>query len=242
MTIAAEKPLSGSGPVDPGAPDDEPGDDEPGDDGGRDRTTGRGLWIALLVAALVLGSAVGWRIGRAQGDPTVPGHGSVDVGFFQDMSTHHNQAISMAFTYLAHGTDPLLRQIAGEIVTYQSSEIGMMGEYLTTWHQAGTEDGTAMGWMGMRVPRADMPGLATKSQLATLAAARGDALDQEFTRLMIDHHAGGIHMADYAGPHAITAAVKRWAASMADGQRGEISEMNRWRVSHGMAAVPVHLS
>ncbi len=236
MTIAADETRSGSGPIEPTDPDDEPGE------GGRGETTGRGIWIALLVAALVLGGAVGWRIGRAQADPTIPGHTSVDVGFFQDMSTHHNQAISMGFTYLANGTDPLLRQIAGEIVTYQASEIGMMGEYLTTWHQAGTEDDTAMGWMGMRVPRTDMPGLATKAQLATLAAARGAALDQEFTRLMIDHHAGGIHMADDAAPHAITAAVKRWAASMADGQRGEIAEMNRWRVNHGMAAVPVHLA
>ena len=237
MTIAADETLSGSGPIEPLDPDD-----EPGAGGGRDGATGREIWIVLLVASLVLGGAVGWRIGRSQGDPTVPGRTSVDVGFFQDMSTHHNQAISMAFTYLANGTDPLLRQIASEIVTYQSSEIGMMGEYLTTWHQAGTENDTAMAWMGMKVPRADMPGLATKAQLATLADARGPALDQEFTRLMIDHHAGGIDMADYAGPHATTAAVKRWAASMSDGQRGEISEMNRWRVSHGMASVPVHVS
>ncbi len=238
MTIATEETLSGSGPVDPTDPDND--SDEGGGSGFG--ATGRGMWIVLLAAALVLGGAVGWRVGRSQGDPTIPGRTSVDVGFFQDMSTHHNQAVSMGFTYLAYGTDPLLRQIAGEIVTYQASEIGVMGEYLTTWHQAGTENDSAMAWMGMRVPRNDMPGLATKSQLATLAAARGDALDQEFTRLMIDHHAAGIHMADYAGPHAITAAVKRWAASMADGQRGEIAEMNRWRVNHGMTAVPVHLA
>lgn len=234
MTVAADEMLSGSGPIDPVDPDE-----EPGDDGGRGGTTGRGLWIVLLVAALVLGGAVGWRVGRSQGDPTIPAHTSVDVGFFQDMSTHHNQAISMGFTYLANGTDPLLRQIAGEIVTYQASEIGMMGEYLTTWHEAGTENDSAMAWMGMRVPRDRMIGLATKSQLARLAAARGTELDQEFTRLMIDHHAGGVHMAEYAAPRAITAAVKRWAASMADGQRGEIAELNRWRVQHGFAAVPV---
>ena len=55
----------------------------------------------------------------------------------------------MGFTYLAHGTDPLLRQIAGEIITYQASEIGVMGEHLTQWGQVGTEADTAMGWMGM---------------------------------------------------------------------------------------------
>jgi uncharacterized protein (DUF305 family) len=184
---------------------------------------------------------VGWRIGRSQGDASAPAHDSVDVGFFQDMSTHHNQAVGLAFTYLSHGTDPLLRQIAAEIVTYQSSEIGVMGEYLTTWGQAGTEGSTSMGWMGMPAPRDRMMGLATKSQIAALNSARGTELDQLFTRLMIVHHEGGVEMAEYARSHATTPEVRRWATTMADGQRGEIAELNRWRVGHGMAAVPVAL-
>jgi len=230
-----DPPIDGSGRAEPGDPQGHDRDQEPS------RATGRGIWIALLVAALLLAGAIGWRIGRAQDDAEVPGHSSVDVGFFQDMSTHHNQAISMAFTYLAHGTDPLLRQIAGEIVTYQASEMGVMGEYLTTWNQAGTETNTAMEWMGMRVPREDMSGLATTAQLDALGNARGAELDQLFTRLMINHHVGGVHMAEYASAHATTAVVKRWATSMASGQRGEIAELNRWRVNHGMAAVPVNL-
>ena len=202
---------------------------------------GRGLWVLLVVVALVFAGGVGWRIGRARGEATVPGHGSVDVGFFQDMSTHHNQAVGMALTYLANGTAPLLRQIAGEIVTYQSSEIGVMGEYLTRWHQAGTEGSTAMGWMGMRTPRDQMTGMATKQELSALSAASGADLDQRFTRLMIDHHVGGVHMAEYAAKHATTPEVKRWAVSMADGQRGEIAELNQWRVRAGFPAVPVSL-
>ena len=107
------------------------------------------------------------------------------------MSTHHNQVISMGFTYLAHGTDPLLRQIAGEIITYQASEIGVMGAHLTQWGQVGTEADTAMGWMGMATPRDQMLGLATKAELRTLAAARGAQLNDVFTKLVITHHAGG---------------------------------------------------
>jgi uncharacterized protein (DUF305 family) len=233
MTNAPPADLTeGAAPVDPSDPSDPMPEETRGG-------TGRGLWIALLVAGLVLGGAIGWRIGRAQGDPTVPGHSSVDVGFFQDMSTHHNQAVGMAFTYLTHGTDPLLRQIAAEIVTYQSSEIGVMGEYLTTWGQAGTEGSTAMVWMGMPAPRDQMMGLATKSQLTALDAARGSELDQLFTHLMIVHHEGGVEMAEYAHSRAETPEVKRWTATMADGQRGEIAELNRWRVQHGFAAVPV---
>lgn len=157
------------------------------------------------------------------------------------MSTHHNQVISMGFTYLAHGTDPLLRQIAGEIITYQASEIGVMGEHLTQWGQVGTEADTAMGWMGMATPRDQMLGLATKAELRTLGSARGAQLNDVFTELVITHHAGGVHMAEYAEQHAQTAVVKRWAASMADGQRGEIAELNRWRVKNGLGAVAVKL-
>ena len=44
---------------------------------------------------------------------------------------------------------------------------------------------------------------------------------------MINHHAGGVHMAANAAKHAELASTRRWAADMDDGQRGEISEMNQ---------------
>ena len=79
---------------------------------------------------------------------------------------------------------------------------------------------------------------------ALAAPARADfryAMGNDvFTELVITHHAGGVHMAEYAEQHAQTAAVRRWAASMADGQRGEIAELNRWRVKNGLGAVAVH--
>ena len=134
-----------------------------------------------------------------------------------------------------------MRQIASEIVTYQASEIGVMNEYLTKWHESGTEDSTAMRWMGMPAPRDQMMGLATKSQMASLAAARGRDLDQLFTRLMIVHHVGGVQMAEYAASRATTPEVKRWASAMAEGQRGEIAELNQWRVRNGFPAVAVNL-
>ena len=87
-----------------------------------------------------------------------------------------------------------------------------------------------------------MTGMATRRELTELGTARGATLDQLFTRLMIDHHVGGIHMAQYALAHATTAEVKRWALSMEDGQRGEIAELNQWRVRNGFPAVRVNVS
>jgi hypothetical protein len=44
-------------------------------------------------------------------------------------------------------------------------------------------------------------------------------------------------MADYAALHAEESRTRYWAANMADGQRGEISEMNRWRRNHGLEPI-----
>jgi len=209
-------------------------------DGGR-RGPGTGLWVLLVVVALVLGGAIGWRLTKSSDAIERPAHDSVDVGFFQDMATHHNQAVAMGYLYLQNGTDPLLRQIATEIINYQNAEIGMMNDHLAQWGQQGTEGADAMAWMGMKVPRDEMPGLATKTQMDQLANAHGQELNDLFTRMMILHHEGGVHMAEYAATHAGTETVRSWATAMADGQRGEIAELNRWRVQHDLPAVQMTL-
>jgi uncharacterized protein (DUF305 family) len=204
------------------------------------RGPGTGLWITLVIVALVFGGAIGWRITKSE-DTKTPAHDSVDVGFFQDMGTHHAQAVAMGYLYLQNGTDPLLRQIATEIINYQNAEIGVMNDHLAQWGQQGTEGSTAMAWMGMKVPRDQMPGLATNAQMTRLANARGQELNDLFTSMMILHHEGGIHMAQYAATHAGTETVRSWAKAMDEGQRGEISELNRWRVQHGLPAVQMTL-
>jgi uncharacterized protein (DUF305 family) len=165
----------------------------------------------------------------------------VDVGFFQDMSAHHNQAVAMSLIYLEHGTDPLLRHVAREIVLYQSSEIGVMSEYLNTWGENGTEGNESMAWMGMPAPRDQMMGMASARDMRRLADARGPKLDALFTELMIRHHEGGVQMAEYAAEHAGTETVRSWAIGMADAQRAEIAELNRWRVNHDLPSVQVDL-
>ena len=219
-------------------PTDAPGPGS-GDGGGDRRARSRqpALWqvIALVVALCLLAAVVGWQVGQRK--ESSPGPSSVDVGFFYDMSAHHQQAITMALDYLQHGTDPRLLQMASEIVTYQSSEIGTMNTYLGQWGRAGNRPAQAMGWMQPPVPYDQMPGLATKAQMDQLAAARGDELNNLFTTLMINHHAGGVHMAAYAAEHAEKESTRRLAAAMDDGQRGEISEMNTWRTQHGLPTI-----
>ena len=179
----------------------------------------------VAVAIAVLAGALGWVIGnnRALPDPD-----RADIGFLQDMRTHHEQAVHISLSYLAlPNTRPELREIAREIVFGQSIEIGRMIQLLRQFGapEANPSDLT-MAWMGHPTPMDRMPGLASEPDLDTLVASRGAAADQQFVTLMTAHHQGGIHMAQYALDHANVAEVRKMADTMIHGQTGEIGEMH----------------
>ena len=73
-------------------------------------TSGRSRSSPSCSAVALIGGMVGWLIADASHDE----RGSdVDVGFLQDMRVHHEQAVQMAFTYLALAdTDPGLQSVA----------------------------------------------------------------------------------------------------------------------------------
>jgi uncharacterized protein (DUF305 family) len=182
--------------------------------------------IALVVAMALIGGMVGWLIADSQSDTS---GSAVDVGFLQDMRTHHEQAVEMAFTYLGlPDTNPVLRTVAGSIVVGQEIEIGRMIQMLRDMHAPeAAETDQAMGWMGHSVPASQMPGMATEAQLEQLAASSGAAADQLFVELMTAHHKGGIEMANDAATRASLEKVRSMAASMASAQQSDIVEMQQ---------------
>jgi uncharacterized protein (DUF305 family) len=183
--------------------------------------------LVLGAAVLFLGLAAGYAF---FGGDSGRGSGStVDVGFLQDMRAHHDQAVSMAFTYLekpAGEQDAVLRSIAKTILAEQQFEAGyMVGLLLDMGADPANETGQAMAWMDQPVPLERMPGMATEEQFDELQAATGPAADALFVELMTAHHEGGIHMADYAAEHGGRADVRSFAARMAANQRGEIVDL-----------------
>jgi len=183
--------------------------------------------VLLLAVAFTSSAATFWWSERSS-DP-----GAADIGFYDDMTAHHVQALEMARIYLRGGDDAVLQHIAWEIAFTQSGDIRMMQQALTDWGEPGSAD-VAMDWMGMPVAPDAQPGMAAENEMAELERARGRDLDDLFTRLMIDHHAGGVHMASAAADMARLGEVRTLARAMAAGQRAEIGELNSIRQRLGL--------
>jgi uncharacterized protein (DUF305 family) len=190
--------------------------------------------VACVLAAALLFGAVGYMVGYRSGEPS---GNAVDTGFLQDMRYHHEQAVLMSRIYLATpSTDgsgaesnSTLRLIASEIELSQQQETGRMVQMLRVLGEpeAADLDQQAMRWMGQPVPYDRMPGLASEAELTELGEASGPAADELFAKLMVAHHQGGIHMAEYAIEHGSNGEVQEMAESMITGQQFEIAEMAR---------------
>lgn len=221
------------------------GPDDLDDDGG-----GPGWWAASpawakavvaggLALLLVLGGVLGGiALGRSTATTYGPAEGAIDVGFLQDMTVHHSQAVAMAVRARTDSTDPEVRQLAFDIETTQTSQIGRMEGWLTLWNQPLTPpSGQYMGWMGM--PTAQMPGMASQADLARLRAATGRDLDVTFLQLMLRHHQGGLPMMEQASTGASVDAVRALAHSMVVSQQAEAAAMTAMLAARGAAPLPI---
>lgn len=183
--------------------------------------------ILMGIVAMLAAGSVGFSIGRSD---SVAAHNDVDTGFLQDMRIHHEQAVTMSVVYL--GASPkgnlLLNMIAKEIKLIQSAEGGRMVQMLRMFGEAETnETDIAMSWMGMPTPLEEMMGMASAEELQALYKARGTEADRIFATLMIAHHKGGLHMAEYAKANAKNKEVIAFADSIIHSQESEIVELQK---------------
>jgi len=194
-------------------------------------------WLAAVLVVLFFGGAVGYVLGTREDAPPEPS--SLDVGFLQDMISHHEQALEMAAFELANGSERGVQVFAQEILQTQSYEIGLMERQLNQWGHDRTERSeTAMGWMGMAIGVAQMPGMASDADLRAMRDGKGRTIDALFVPLMQEHHRGGVHMAGYAARSAKTPFVRQLAALVERNQRIEINELEEARVRTGLELLP----
>lgn len=215
----------------------------------------RVLIAACAVVAVALLAATGGLLLGQRGAErlAVPDADSVDVGFAQDMSVHHQNAVQMASWTRDHTTDPAIRQLAYDIESGQSAQVGQMQGWLNLWGAATQATNGYMTWMpamtgmtgmtGMAMGHssdgvAQMPGMASAQDLAALRASSGPAADVMFLQLMLRHHIGGAAMLGYSAERATQPQVRNLAAQMLTSQTAESDLMRQMLSQRGAAPLP----
>jgi uncharacterized protein (DUF305 family) len=220
-------------------------------------------WVRPLVmgfaalALLMLGATAGVLLGLpGSAERAAPAADSVDVGFAQDMTVHHEQAVQMATWARDHTTDPQLRQLAYDIESGQSRQIGHMQGWLGLWGASALPNGPFMRWMPAEAHMsgttsghgsghtsnagvAKMPGMASEEELRQLRASSGTEMDVLFLQLMLRHHEGGVPMLEYAARHAQEAEVRNLARQMLTAQTNESEYMRRLLAQRGASPLPL---
>jgi uncharacterized protein (DUF305 family) len=235
----------------PETPPEDPEDDDSGDWGGEASWVRPFLVVAAVLGLLLLGAAGGLLIGLpGQDEPIVPTAGSVDVGFAQDMSVHHQQAVEMAGWERDHSSDPVLVQLAADIENTQNSQVGRMQGWLDLWGAAALPLGRYMTWMadapghdhvesGSTEPGVTrMPGMATSADLDRLRKSTGPEMDVIWLQLMLRHHEGGASMLAYAADHAQLPQVRNLAAQMLSAQAAEADYLRQLLAARGATPLP----
>jgi uncharacterized protein (DUF305 family) len=211
----------------------------PVDEGGRGTAARAFVITAAVLAVLLLGAAVGLLVKLPGSDSSAPAPaaGSVDVGFAQDMSTHHLQGVQMANIARDQSADLAVRQLAFDIASTQLEQVGRMKGWLSMWGQPEqSPTGEHMGWMSGDTAHAHgsttaatgsavMPGMATSDELAKLRGLSGTEFDVYFLQLMLRHHEGGSSMAAHGADHAAEPVLRNLADNMLKSQASESEYM-----------------
>jgi uncharacterized protein (DUF305 family) len=201
--------------------------------------------LAVIAVGLVLlggGLAVVFGIGQDSAN-VYPTADSVDAGFSRDMATHHLQGVEMANVALERSEDPEVRQLAFDISSTQTNQVGQMQGWLALWGVP-PSGGEQMAWMadgghaGHAMTDGLMPGMATEQELSELRGLSGNAFDVQFLRLMIRHHQGGREMAEYAAAHADEPVVANLARTIAETQTAETTTMTAMLAARGGTPLP----
>jgi uncharacterized protein (DUF305 family) len=223
----------------------------------------RTLLVLAAVAVLAVGFLLGFlaRIPLEDSRPADPTAGSVDVGFCQDMTVHHNQAIEMAAIAVTSSQDQYVRNLAYDILTTQQNQLWQMEGWLTMWGQPPLPSGPYMAWMsdhgghshGATSDEHDdsenmtgsagmtmMPGMASSEDLANLRAATGVEQDVLFLQLMLRHHEGGLPMMEYGAQYASESVVRGLAQKMVDTQTSESQLMTSMLAERGAEPLPMN--
>ncbi|TXL92816.1 DUF305 domain-containing protein [Streptomyces sp. IB2014 016-6] len=205
---------------------------------------------AVVLALLFAGAATVASAGRE--DPprasATPTEDSAEAGFARDMAVHHQQAVEMSFLVRDGTDDEEVRRLAYDIANTQANQRGMLLGWLDMWKLPKVSTGQEpMAWMAQDGGHAGMdgmegmegmdhgahevrdgslmPGMATKTELAALGAAKGEKAEILYLQLMTDHHKGGVTMARGCAELCEVDTERALAEGMVTAQQSELGLM-----------------
>ncbi|MFJ9947358.1 DUF305 domain-containing protein [Kitasatospora sp. NPDC091207] len=202
-------------------------------------------WPAALAASLALALGIPALVASgtsASGSSslTAPADDSPEAGFARDMATHHQQAVDLSFAVRDRTDDAAVRTLAFDIINTQANQRGMMMGWLDQWGLPQHSGAKPMTWMRMNHgyeahDGSLMPGMATNTQLARLRSLSGRDAEVYYLQLMLEHHKGGVEMAQGYVDMAKNETEKRLAQSMVVGQTSEIQLITDMLAERGAA-------
>lgn len=205
----------------------------------------RGRLIAAFVVVAVVLALSAFAIGRfAAPVPRIPSTTSAEAGFARDMQLHHQQAVELSMLVRELTDDADVRLIAYDIALTQAQQAGQMYGWLSSWElpqrgeptmtwmtrpalDGSIHDMASMGDGSSLKPGDPMPGMATFEEVQQLTASTGVAAERLYLELMIDHHRGGIEMAEAVLERTENPAVIALASSIVAGQTAELDVLER---------------
>ena len=202
-------------------------------------------WPAALAAVVALALGVpalvaGGTSASGSSSIAVPADDSPEAGFARDMATHHQQAVDLSFIVRDRTSDEPTRTLDFDIINTQANQRGMMTGWLDQWGLSQHSTAKPMAWMKMdhdyqAHDGSLMPGMATNAQMAKLRTLSGRDAEVYYLQLMIEHHKGGVEMAQGYVDMAKNDVEKRLAQSMVIAQTSELELMTGMLKERGAA-------
>lgn len=169
----------------------------------------------LLAAALAALTATILGACSSNDSTELPdGVNAADVSFATEMIPHHRQATEMTALAPDRSDDPDVLDLAERIEAAQDPEIDLMTGWLDSWNRE--EMGGSMD---------SMPGMMSADQLTTLESSTGEAFDELFLTMMIEHHEGAIEMARTEQANGDFDDAVELSGTIEDEQSAEIEQM-----------------
>ena len=170
------------------------------------------------------------------------------------MRVHHLQAVLLSDLVRDRTTDPVVRYLAYDIASGQQAQAGMMSGWLQQWGLNETDDDLPqMAWMASqaatsatgghgsghsgqpsyRLVDGRMPGMAAPTQISRLRELSGRPAEVLWLQLMIEHHRGGVEMAQAASGLVKAPYERRLAETIVQSQTAEIDNLTRLLLARG---------